>query len=151
MIYYVLMTTIGSVIGCHFLFWAGRRGGRSVLESRFKESSVKRAETFITRYGVYSVMIPSIMPPPMPFKVFVLTAGVFQMNPWQFFTAVAAGRSIRYFTWGILAVLYGVKVKEFMLENMKVVGVILLLLLAVGVGYMLIRSYWKKDCLTTAR
>ena len=62
----------------------------------------------------------------MPFKIFVLTAGVFQMQAWRFFIAVLLGRSIRYFMWGILAVIYGDRVRLFMIENIKVVGILLL-------------------------
>ncbi len=141
MSYYCVMTTLGSVIGCHLLFWVGKTGGRSALESRFKKSTVERVESFVSRYGVSSVMIPSIIPPPMPFKVFVLTAGVFQMDSWKFLVAVLAGRSIRYFTWGILAVLYGEKVKNFMATNLKLVGILTLLVLVLIVVMMAFRNF----------
>ncbi len=126
MAYYTTMTIIGSVIGCHLLFFSGRAGGRAFLEKRFHQGKIQRAELFIKRYGVWSVLIPSILPPPMPFKIFVLTAGVFQMQAWRFFIAVLLGRSIRYFMWGILAVIYGDRVRLFMIENIKVVGILLL-------------------------
>jgi len=89
-------------------------------------------------------VIPSILPPPMPFKIFVLSAGVFQMKPGEFLVAVIVGRTIRYFTWGILAVLYGDAVKLYMQQNLNQIGVVLFAFfgLALGLGalYLFRRS-----------
>ena len=125
MIYYVGMTIIGSVMGCLLLYTVGRRGGSPVLRRRFSERSIARAERLFARYGVLTVLIPSILPPPMPFKIFVLCAGVFRLKTLEFLTAILIGRTVRYSMWGILAVLYGNSVKEYMQENLHVVGMVL--------------------------
>jgi membrane protein YqaA with SNARE-associated domain len=62
----------------------------------------------------------------MPFKIFVLGAGVFRLKGLEFLMAVVIGRTIRYSMWGILAVLYGNSVKLYMQKNLNVIGMILL-------------------------
>ena len=93
---------------------------------RFSRDKVEMAERYVQKYGLFSVMIPSILPPPMPFKVFVLTAGVFHLSMGRFLIAVIIGRSVRYYTWGVLSVLYGEQVKQFMTESSSTVGLGLL-------------------------
>ena len=133
MAYYVSMTIIGSVIGCLLLYSVGRKGGSPILRKKFSEKSVARAEKLYEKYGILTIAIPSILPPPMPFKIFVLSAGVFRVKTAEFIVAVVIGRSIRYFMWGILAVLYGNSVKLYMQQNLKVIGMILCGIFALAV------------------
>jgi membrane protein DedA with SNARE-associated domain len=126
MIYFVSMTIIGSVIGCMCLYSLGRRGGNPILRRQFSPESVERAEKLFNRYGVLTVLIPSILPPPTPFKFFVLSAGVFRLSPWAFFAAVVAGRTIRYSIWGILAVLYGESIVFYAKQHLDKVAIVLL-------------------------
>lgn len=125
MAYYVGMTILGSVIGCLLLYSVGRKGGSPMLRRRFSQQSIHRAERLFERYGIFTVIIPCILPPPTPFKIFVLSAGVFRLKPMEFLTAVVIGRTIRYSMWGILAVLYGNSVKLYMQQNLNVIGMIL--------------------------
>jgi membrane protein DedA with SNARE-associated domain len=126
MAYFVCLTVTGSVIGCFLLYTVGRKGGRAILKKKFSEQKIDRAEKTYGRYGILAVLIPSVLPPPLPFKIFVLCAGVFGLPPARFLTAVAVGRTIRYSIWGILAVLYGNAVKLFMERNINTVGTALL-------------------------
>jgi membrane protein DedA with SNARE-associated domain len=125
MAYYVGMTVIGSVIGCTLLYSLGRKGGSAVLRRRFSPSNIDRAEKLFARYGVLTVLVPSILPPPLPFKIFVLSAGVFRLRVPVFLMAVVIGRTFRYSMWGILAVFYGESVKRYILENLRITGIIL--------------------------
>jgi membrane protein DedA with SNARE-associated domain len=125
MAYYVVMTVIGSVVGCSLLYFAGRKGGNALLRRRFSQQSIDRAERLFGRFGILTVLIPSILPPPMPFKIFVLSAGVFRLKPPAFLTAVIVGRTVRYSMWGILAVLYGNSVKLYMQQNLSLLGTLL--------------------------
>jgi membrane protein YqaA with SNARE-associated domain len=127
MIYYVCMTITGSIIGCLLLYYFGRKGGSPLLRRRFSQKRIERAERLFARYGILTVVIPSILPPPMPFKIFVLSAGVFRLEELKFLAAVAIGRTIRYTMWGILAVLYGNSVKLYMQQNLNFIGIILLI------------------------
>lgn len=124
MTFYVVMTTLGSVCGCALLYSVGRRGG-NFLRKRIKEEKIKEVESFYRQWGVWAVVIPSVLPPPTPFKIFVLSAGLFRLSFLKFLLSVAVGRSIRYFMWGILAVLYGELARDFLEQNLPVVGTVL--------------------------
>jgi membrane protein DedA with SNARE-associated domain len=126
MFFYVGITITGSVIGCLLLYYFGRKGGSPLLRRRFSPKSIDRAEKLFERYGILTVVVPSILPPPMPFKIFVLSAGVFRLKALDFLVAVAIGRTIRYSMWGILAVLYGNPVLSFMQNNLNFIGIVLL-------------------------
>jgi membrane protein DedA with SNARE-associated domain len=125
MAYYVCMTVIGSVTGCFLLYSVGRRGGSPLLRRRFSAQKIERAENLFKKFGILTIIVPSIIPPPMPFKIFVLSAGVFRVRLGVFLAAVIIGRSVRYSMWGILAVLYGNSVKLYMQQNLREIGMIL--------------------------
>jgi membrane protein DedA with SNARE-associated domain len=105
-----------------------------VCASDLSPQTIERAERLFEKYGLLTVIIPSILPPPMPFKIFVLSAGVFRLKALEFLLAVLIGRTIRYSMWGILAVLYGNSVKLYMQHNLKSVGIILFGLFALVVA-----------------
>src|SRR5262245_30066725 len=94
---YAFSSTDGSIAGCLVVYYIGRKGGEALARKRFGGPSVERAMATIRRYGVMAVLIPSMLPPPMPFKVFVLLAGVAGVGVARFSTAVAVGRGARYF------------------------------------------------------
>jgi membrane protein YqaA with SNARE-associated domain len=104
---YILMATLGSVAGSSILWWIGRRGGHAALERRFGAERVERTRGLFSRWGVLALAVPSLLPPPMPFKVFVLSSGVFGM-PWRrFMVTLFVARGLRYSFWGTMGVLYG--------------------------------------------
>ncbi len=133
MAYFVGMTVTGSVIGCFLLYSVGRKGGRPLLRRRFSEPKIERAEKLFKRFGVFAVMLPSILPPPMPFKIFVLSAGVFRLSLAEFLAAVMIGRTIRYSMWGVLAVLYGNSIKLYMQQNLDKIGLILVCFFTIAI------------------
>lgn len=145
MAYYVSMTVIGSVTGCFFLYSVGRKGGRAILKKRFSIQKIERAEKAYNKYGILAVLIPSILPPPLPFKIFVLSAGVFGMPALKFLSAVAIGRSIRYAMWGILAVLYGNSVILFLENNLRIVGTVLAVVVLLGIVGTILFFLRKKN------
>ena len=144
MVYFVGMTIIGSVIGCLILYTIGRKGGSPILRRKFTQQQIDRAEKLFERYGILTVLIPSIIPPPMPFKIFVLIAGVFRLRLWQFLTAVVIGRTIRYSMWGIIAVLYGNTVKSYMQQNLNIMGTLLSIAFALALASVCIYYFWRK-------
>lgn len=148
MSYYVLMTITGSVLGCSLLYSVGRKGG-GFVEKRLPPSRLQEMRGLYRRWGVWTVMIPSILPPPTPFKIFVLSAGVFRLSFPRFVTLIIMGRSIRYFMWGILAVLYGQDAKVFLENHVKTAGLVLfLLLLGIIVSYFVLRWRHKRKSLS---
>jgi len=132
MTYYAAMTTAGSVAGCSLLYLVGRRGG-SFVERRLDSERMQRVGRLYRRWGVLAIIVPSLLPPPTPFKVFVLSAGIFGIRYPKFFFSVLIGRGIRYFSWGALAVLYGEQAKVLLERHFQVVGLILLGIMIAGI------------------
>ena len=128
---YALGATAGSVIGCLILYYISRRAGRRALE-KFPASKQARVKELVDRYDVLSVLVASILPPPFPFKLFVITAGVFRLNVVRFALAVAVGRAFRFFLEGFLAVRYGDEAKELLARHYPAVGLGLATLIVVA-------------------
>jgi membrane protein YqaA with SNARE-associated domain len=132
MVKYALLTTIGSVIGCSLLYAVGRKGGEAFLRKTFANERLERVQGWYQRHGVLAVIIPSLLPPPTPFKIFVLSAGTFGISWPKFLTAVIIGRGIRYFSEGILAVLWGPAAIQFVQNNYGKVGLGLAVAIVIG-------------------
>ncbi len=138
--YYAGMTTLGSLVGCFALYQAARRGGDAFVRKRFKAHHVDRALRLYQRFGLLAVIVPSLLPPPMPFKAFVLLAGVAHVSPLKFSLAILIGRGIRYFGQGYLAVLYGERAVDLIRAHGTEAGIALAALaLTIGVVFYLIR------------
>jgi membrane protein YqaA with SNARE-associated domain len=130
--YYAGMTTLGSLIGCFMLYGLARRGGDSFLRKRLKGRYVDRALKLYEKYGLMAVIVPALLPPPVPFKVFVLLAGAAAVSPTRFGIAILIGRGIRYFGQGYLAVLYGERAADFMKQYGAQIGIGLAVTLVVA-------------------
>jgi len=120
--YFPLFAAIGSVIGCLILYTIMRGGGQALLRKRFRRENIERVERAYARYGFLAIAIPALLPPPMPFKIFVATAGTLQYPRWKFLITVMLARSFRYYLEGILAVFYGRRVVLFLRDNGLVIG-----------------------------
>ena len=129
MVKFVLLTILGSVIGCALLYAAGRKGGHAFLRRSFADERLAKIQRWYQRHGVMAVIVPSLLPPPTPFKVFVLSAGTFGISWPKFLTAVVIGRGIRYFSEGILAVVYGPAAIRFVQDNYGKIGLGLVFLI----------------------
>jgi membrane protein YqaA with SNARE-associated domain len=140
MLYYAAMATAGSVVGCYVIYYLAGRGGEAFLRRRLKPGNIERALAAYRRNGLMALMIPALLPPPTPFKLFVLAAGVAQVRPLQFIVALTIARGIRYLALGILAVYYGDAALELMRTHGRIVALVLVgLLLAMAVGLWLLR------------
>lgn len=121
--FYAGMTVAGSLVGCFILYGVARRGGEVFLRKRLKGAHVDRAVRLYQRFGLLAVVVPALLPPPVPFKVFVVMAGAAGVAPWRFGAAIAIGRGIRYFGQGYLAVRYGEHALDFMNANGTEIGI----------------------------
>jgi len=121
MIAYAFIATLGSTVGCLILYYLSRRAGSRALK-RFSEAKQKRVKDLIDRYDVLSVLVASLMPPPFPFKIFVISAGVFRFNVIRFGIAIFAGRLFRFLLEGYLAIRYGAQAKEVLARNYPWIG-----------------------------
>lgn len=145
MLIYVAAATIGSTAGCVCLYHMSRRAGRRAL-ARFSKSKQKRVKDLIDRYDVFSVLVASVLPPPFPFKLFVVSAGVFRLNLLRFTIAVAGGRAFRYLLEGYLAARYGDQAKEILTRYYPAIGIgVAALIIVVFVGKNLLRHAKRPD------
>jgi membrane protein YqaA with SNARE-associated domain len=134
--YYVLMATLGSVAGCILLYYLAEKGGEVYFRRHAGHRRAERIRAWLDRNGFLSVLVAALLPPPTPFKLFVLAAGVFQVPLRTFTFALLIARAFRYFAVGYLAVRYGASATHFMLEHklesaMIALGVTLLVYLLV--------------------
>src|SRR3989441_12329641 len=116
-IFFPLFASTGSVLGCLLLYTILQRGGLAVLHRRFKLEHIQRVERAYARFGILALAIPALLPPPMPFKIFVATAGALQFPRRRFLVTILLARSLRYYTEGVLAVFYGERVLRFLKDN----------------------------------
>jgi membrane protein YqaA with SNARE-associated domain len=139
--YYATMVVFGSITGCLVMYYVGLKGGEVLLRKRFKASAVDRTMGLMQRYGVLVVLIPSLLPPPAPFKIFVILSGVARIPLWRFITAIAIGRGLRYFGEGLLAVWYGELAMKYIEENGREVS--LWVVGGLG-GVLLLYVLWRR-------
>src|SRR6185369_3786113 len=104
--FYALAATAGSAIGCTGLYVVARSAGVAALK-RVAAQKRARIENLLGRYDLIAIMIPAVLPPPFPFKPFVLCAGVFKLKTWRFITAIFIGRALRFLIEGWLAIRFG--------------------------------------------
>lgn len=141
--YFPLFAAAGSVLGCWLLYSIMRRGGQALLRRRFKPESIQRVERAYARFGILAIAIPAILPPPLPFKIFVATAGTLEYPRWKFLVTVMIARSVRYYVEGILAVFYGRRVLSFLKDNSLTILIIVAAAVVVAFLVYAIVNRWK--------
>lgn len=110
---YMLAGIAGSTGGCVLLYYISRKAGSRALD-KFSPAKRNRVEKWLERYDVMSVLVAAILPPPFPFKLFVIMSGVFRLNVVHFAIAVAIGRTFRFGLEAWLAIRYGDQAKAIL-------------------------------------
>jgi membrane protein YqaA with SNARE-associated domain len=148
MLLYAAASTLGSLAGCLTLYFIGRKSGEAMARRQFGSARTDRVLATFRRYGVVAVLIPSLLPPPMPFKVFVVLAGVVGISSSRFALAIGIGRGVRYLGEGLLAVRYGDQALTFVREQGEFAAIFLVALLILGLaGYL----FWRKAKVPASR
>ena len=143
--YYALMAALGSAAGCTVLYWLGRSKGYGFLERRYSEEKLNSALGVFRRYGMFALIGPALLPPPFPFKIFVLSAGVFKIPFGRFLVAILLGRGFRYSFEAWLAVRYGERAMAYVGENyVQVAMVACAAVLAAAVAYLAVTTVMKR-------
>lgn len=139
---YVLAAALGSTLGCLVPYWIGRASGEAALR-KFSPEKRERASRLIRRYDLWSMMVGAILPPPFPFKVFLISAGVFRMSVWRFLIALSLGRIVRFTLEGVAAVRYGNQAVEFFTQPRPkvVIGVVAMIILIFIISALLRRRH----------
>jgi membrane protein YqaA with SNARE-associated domain len=109
---YVLLASLGSAIGSIVLYIIGYFGGETLLRKRLSPERFEKIHRSFDEHEFWALMFPSMLPPPTPFKLFVLAAAGFEMNFGHFLLAIFSGRFIRFFILSLLTIKYGQGVVE---------------------------------------
>jgi membrane protein YqaA with SNARE-associated domain len=147
MVLYAFMATAGSALGCWILYLISRRAGARALR-RFSEAKQKRVRELIERYDMAAVLVATLLPPPFPFKLFVITAGVFRFSLVRFMIAIVAGRAFRFLLEGYLAVRFGDEAKAILARYYPWIGLGLAFVILIWVSSMSFRKHRSARSLT---
>jgi membrane protein YqaA with SNARE-associated domain len=142
MVLYAAMASLGSVLGCVLLYFLARKGG----EAMFRTKAGHRADAirhWLEKNGFGGMLVAALLPPPTPFKFFVLAAGVFELPLASFTSAITIARVLRYFTVGYLAVRYGAYALPFLAEHKLavVLAAVVLVAFSYGMSRLVLRGH----------
>lgn len=135
---FVLMAALGSVVGSSLLWRIGRAGGEALLVRRFGPEWAARTQRAYRRWGLLALAVPAVLPPPMPFKVFVLASGVLGFPYARFALTLLLARGARYTFWGGMGVVYGEEARQLLLAIDAWCAERIPLVLAVVAGLVLV-------------
>ncbi|MBI4464279.1 MAG: DedA family protein, partial [Acidobacteria bacterium] len=129
---YVLATITGSVAGCSVLYFLLRKGEDRLLRGKRDSARLARARHWVEKYGPWSLVVAAVLPPPAPFKMFVIAGALLQIPFLSFVGSLLVGRSVRYFLEGYLAARYGREVWEWLSRSAPIVFVVAALLMVIA-------------------
>lgn len=137
--YFPLFPALGSVLGCLVLYRIARRG-EQFISKRFHPQHLNRVKELYRKWGLLALVIPALLPPPMPFKIFVAAAGVMNYPMGRFTLVIMLARLARYYFWGILAYFFRNEVRrmiDWLGEHvLEVLGILL------GLALMILLVRW---------
>ena len=115
--FYMILSLAGSILGSLTLYCLVRTGSGLVIQKKFPQAKLERVRPWLDRNGFVSVTVMSLLPPPAPFKLFLLAAGVFRLNILQFLAGLCVGRAVRFGTIAYLGARYGREAEAYFREN----------------------------------
>jgi membrane protein YqaA with SNARE-associated domain len=116
------VATAGSVAGCYLVYEIARRGGEVFVRARLRAEHVERGLALFRRHGLLAIVVPSLLPPPTPLKLFLLVAGLAEVRPTTFAGAIAIGRGLRFVAIAWLARAYGVAALTFIRTKLPTIS-----------------------------
>jgi membrane protein YqaA with SNARE-associated domain len=114
---YALASTVGSVAGAYVIYGLAR-GGARFLWRRQSSAAMTRAHRWLERNEFVSILVMSLLPPPAPFKAFVIAAGALRVNAPRFGVALLAGRGLRFASEALLGARYGVQAEAYLKQHL---------------------------------
>jgi membrane protein YqaA with SNARE-associated domain len=139
---YAGMAMMGSTLGCVLLYFLAKKGGEAVFHQKAGPHGPK-IRRWVEQNGFVGMLVAALLPPPTPFKFFVLAAGVFEVPLGSFVSAIGLARAVRYFGVGYLAVRYGSQALPFLKQHKAAVSAMAVAVVAVsyGVSRLILRSH----------
>jgi len=104
---YVFMAATGSALGSLVVYGIGYAGGEELLRKRVSTARFEKMHNAFDKHPFWSLMLPAMLPPPTPFKIFALAAAVAEMSIWHFLLAIVVGRMVRFLVLAILVLRFG--------------------------------------------
>ena len=137
---YAFLAALGSVLGCVLLYFIARKGG----EALFHRKAGKHAHAirhWVEQDGFLGMLVAALLPPPTPFKFFVIAAGVFEVPLLSYTSAITIARLFRYFGIGYLAIRYGADAMPYLMHHklQVTVSVISLVIVSYVLSRLLLR------------
>lgn len=138
-ILYCFMAALGSAVGSLVFYYIGRAGGELFLLKRINRKRYEQLRDRFEKQEFLAIMIPAMMPPPTPIKLFEFAAGVFEMKVLWYFSAILVGKFLRFLVWAIITILYGPAILDTITREVH-----LHLQLVLGVGGILVGliAFW---------
>jgi len=109
---YVLLASAGSALGSSVLYLVGYLGGETLLRKRMPPERFEKVHRSFDQHEFWALMFPAMLPPPTPFKMFVLAAAAFEMRFTDFLLAIFAGRFLRFLIEALLTLAFGPQIVE---------------------------------------
>jgi membrane protein YqaA with SNARE-associated domain len=141
--YYAAMATLGGVLGGYTTYALGEKSTEAALEKKLPKAKAERFYRLFNKYGFWSLFVPALLPPPVPFSPFLLVAGVLKYSRRNFFIAVATARAIRYFALAWLGSRYSKQIFGFFSAYYKPLFWTLIGLAVIG-GIAALFWVWKR-------
>ena len=130
---YCLMASVGSAIGSLVPYWIGYKGEELLLERRIPPRTLEKIRQAFEKHEVLALVVPAMMPPPTPFKLFVMFAGAAKLPKRDFMLAIFGGRMLRFLILSGLTVAFGPAVLQLITQHGKIALAIIAGLILVGV------------------
>jgi len=141
--YYAAMATVGGVLGGYTTYELGYKSTEAALEKKLPKAKAERFYKLFNKYGFWSLFVPALLPPPVPFSPFLLVAGVLKYSRKKFFVAVGSARAIRYFALAWLGSRYSKQIFGFVSTYYRPALWILIALAVLG-GVAALLWVWKR-------
>jgi membrane protein YqaA with SNARE-associated domain len=140
--YYAFMATVGEVLGGYLTYRLAAKGGQATLERKVGKARAEKTYQRFEKRGFMTVFTGSILPPPFPFTPVLMAAGVMQYPRKKFFSALTAGRAVRFSAVAYLGSIYGLRMIGFFSRHYRaMLNVLIALAVAAGIGALF---YFKR-------
>jgi len=132
---YILMASTGSALGSLVMYGIGYEGGENLLRKRMSPERFAGIKKKFDDHEFLALMLPAILPPPSPFKLFVLAAAAFEMNIRRFLLAIFLGRVVRFSILSFLVLYFGPQIMSVITDlfhhhRWQTIGVVVAIIMA---------------------
>ncbi|HEY0306867.1 MAG TPA: VTT domain-containing protein [Acidobacteriaceae bacterium] len=144
---YCLMAAVASALGSLVPYYVGRAGGELFLLKRINRERYERMRDRFESQEFLAIMIPTMLPPPTPVKLFEFAAGVFEMRPLLYVLAVFTGKFIQFMVCALLTIYFGPTLfRSIMYEFHNHLGMVLLAvaLLILAIAFFVVRKTFAR-------